>query len=138
MLKRILVPLDGSAYAECVLPHVVALARAFGSEVVFLLVMDRSQLGDTHHAVDPLQWYADKTEATTYLKSVVTRLRKTDLSMRTTILEGRAHECIVEYARDFDLTIISNHGNKSDGSGLGGKFRQDGYSCEDYIYNPTP
>ena len=45
MLKRLLVPLDGSDYAECVLPHVVALAKAFGSEVVLLQVMDRAQLG---------------------------------------------------------------------------------------------
>jgi nucleotide-binding universal stress UspA family protein len=110
MLKRLLVPLDGSAYAECVFPHVVALARAFGSEVVFLHVMDRAQSGDPTHAVDPLQWYVDKIEATLYLKSVVARLRKLDISMQTIILEGRAHECIVESGRDFDLTILSSHG----------------------------
>src|SRR6266568_9612595 len=89
MLKRLLVPLDGSAYAECVLPHVVALAQAFGSEVVFLQVMDRAQLGDPTRAVDPLQWYVEKTEATLYLKSVVARLLKLGLAMQVTILEGR-------------------------------------------------
>jgi len=110
MLKRLLVPLDGSACAECVFPHVIALARAFDSEVVFLQVMDRAQSGDPNRAVNPLHWYTDKTDATLYLKSVVARLHKMDLSMQTTILEGRAHECIVEYARDFDLTILSSYG----------------------------
>src|SRR6476659_9338735 len=98
MLKRLLVPLDGSDYAECVLPHVVALAKSFGSEVVLLQVMDRAQLGDAARAVDPLQWYVDKTEATLYLNSIVARLKKLDLSMQVVILEGRAHERIVEFA----------------------------------------
>ena len=110
MLKRLLVPLDGSDSAEYVLPHVVTLARTFGSEIVLLHVMDPAQLGDPAYAVDPLQWSVDKTEATLYLNSVVTQMHKMGLSAQPVILEGRAHERITEFAREFDLTILCSQG----------------------------
>lgn len=110
MLKRLLVPLDGSDSAEYVLPHVVTLARAFGSEIVLLHVMDPAQLGDPTYAVDPLQWSVDKTEATLYLNSVVVQMRKIGLDAQPIILEGRAHERITEFAREFDLTILCSQG----------------------------
>jgi len=39
MFEHILVPLDGSQLAECVLPHAVALARAFDAKVTLLRVL---------------------------------------------------------------------------------------------------
>jgi nucleotide-binding universal stress UspA family protein len=110
MLKRLLVPLDGSDSAEYVFPHVVTLARAFGSEIVLLHVMDPAQLGDPLHMVDPLQWSVDRTEATLYLNSIVARLQKVGLSVQPVILEGRAHERITEFAHRFDLTILCTQG----------------------------
>jgi len=42
MYKKILVPLDGSKLAECVLPHVEALATSCGTgEVTLISVADR-------------------------------------------------------------------------------------------------
>ena len=38
MYKKILVPLDGSALAEAVLPHAQALAKSEGAEIVLLSV----------------------------------------------------------------------------------------------------
>jgi nucleotide-binding universal stress UspA family protein len=40
MFDRILLPLDRSALAECVLPHVIAIARVFESQVTLLHVID--------------------------------------------------------------------------------------------------
>ncbi|MFL7810225.1 MAG: universal stress protein, partial [Anaerolineae bacterium] len=40
MFKRILVPLDGSSLAECVLPHVIALATLHDAPVTLLRVME--------------------------------------------------------------------------------------------------
>ena len=34
MYKKILVPLDGSELAECVLPHVEAIAKGCGAKIV--------------------------------------------------------------------------------------------------------
>ena len=41
MYKKILVPLDGSELAECVLPHVASIAKGCGVEsVVFLRIVE--------------------------------------------------------------------------------------------------
>ncbi len=40
MFNRILLPMDRSPLAECVLPHAVVVARAFESQVTFVHVMD--------------------------------------------------------------------------------------------------
>ena len=42
MFSHILTPLDGSPQAACVLPHVVALARATGARITLLRVLERS------------------------------------------------------------------------------------------------
>ena len=38
--------------------------------------------------------------------------------MQVVILEGRAHERIVEFARDFDLTVLSSHGKDGMSAGV--------------------
>ena len=43
MFDPILVPLDGSLLAECVLSHTVAISRAFNSKAMLLRVLDKDQ-----------------------------------------------------------------------------------------------
>jgi nucleotide-binding universal stress UspA family protein len=43
MFDPILVPLDGSLLAERVLPHVVAIARAFEAEITLFRILERNQ-----------------------------------------------------------------------------------------------
>jgi len=49
MFDHVLVPLGGSPLAECVLPHTVAVAQAFGAQVTLLQVLggDISLWGDS-------------------------------------------------------------------------------------------
>ncbi|MBU0703591.1 MAG: universal stress protein, partial [Chloroflexi bacterium] len=54
MFDHILVPLDGSSLAECVLPHVVAIARALGARVTLMQVLERAESQGPTHLVDPL------------------------------------------------------------------------------------
>jgi nucleotide-binding universal stress UspA family protein len=42
MFDTILVPLDGSQLAECVLPHVVAIARSFDAEITLLRMLEKN------------------------------------------------------------------------------------------------
>ena len=44
VINHILVPLDGSTLAECVLPHVIALAPVTNARVTLLHVMQQSQM----------------------------------------------------------------------------------------------
>lgn len=112
MLESILVPLDGSPLAESVLPHVVALAGAFGSRVILLRVLEAHQNAETTLTVDPLSWQLDKSEAGLYLDSVRARLEQADLQVETALLEGRGAEHVVEFAesRKISLIVIGSHG----------------------------
>jgi len=115
MLDTILAPLDGSALADVVLPHIVALTRINGTKVTLLHVLEtqRADAAQSEAAqVDPVEWNLRKTEAHTYLDETGERLRVFDLPTEQVVLEGRAAQQIVDYAhkKDFDLIALSSHG----------------------------
>src|SRR5688572_27508957 len=120
MFSKILVPLDGSDLAECVLPHVVALVHNSGAEVILLHVLEQNSPPDQVRPVDPLTWRIRQTEAKTYLEAVGRRLQEANLtgSIETVFLEGQVAESIIELAheRQVDLIALSSHGR----SGLSG------------------
>jgi nucleotide-binding universal stress UspA family protein len=118
MLQNILAPLDGSTLAECVLPHAIALANAFGSQLTFLRVADETRSSGSSRPIDPLRWQIDKREAGAYLESILSRYMHTGLTIQTILLEGNAAERIIEFgqANNIDLIVLSSHGQ----SGLSG------------------
>ncbi|MFL7790862.1 MAG: universal stress protein [Anaerolineae bacterium] len=118
MLNHILVPLDGSLLAECVLSHTITLAQVFDTHLTLLRVVERDQSTGLKRAIDPLQWQIRKVEAGVYLDSVVARLNRIGLQAEKIILEGLPQERIIEFTRDrgIDMIIISTHGQ----SGLSG------------------
>jgi len=112
MFDRILLPLDRSALAECVLPHAIAIARAFESQVTLLHVMDTPREARWRRAMDPLNWQIRKAEATTYLHEVDLRLQAVGLQTETHILEGFAAEQVIGFSDTHasQLIILSSHG----------------------------
>ena len=118
MFDHILVPLDGSPLAECVLPHVVAVARAFDSRITLLQVLERVRAPGPTRFVDPLGWYINEAESRAYLGAWTARLQEAGLRVENALLEGQAAERIIEFVRDADvgLIILSSHGR----SGLSG------------------
>jgi len=118
MLNHILVPLDGSLLAECVLPHAVTLARVFDTRLTLLRVVERDQATGLKRVIDPLQWQIRKVEAEAYLDKLAARLNRVGLQAEKVIPEGLPQERIVEFTRDhgIGLIIISTHGQ----SGLSG------------------
>jgi nucleotide-binding universal stress UspA family protein len=119
MFEHILVPLDGSALAECVLPHLVALAQVGSPRISLLRVLDpgiaEPKLSLT---VDPFDWQLRKVEAEIYIREVQGRLEEAEVQSEGEILEGRAAETILEFAEgnQADLVLMSSHGQ----SGLSG------------------
>jgi nucleotide-binding universal stress UspA family protein len=118
MIKHILVPLDGSTLAECVLPHAVALARTSDATITLLEVLEIAHKTDIGRAVNPLDWQFVRVEAQRYLEEIAGRLHEAGMTSESIILEGHPPENIVEYARQFgvDLILLSSHGK----SGLSG------------------
>ena len=118
MINHILVPLDSSTLAECVLPHVMAVALVMNARVTLLHVMEHPHMGNGTLAVDPVDWHLQKHKSERYLEQIAERLRDSGLSIEYSILEGSPAQSIIEYARNnnVDLIILSTHGN----SGLSG------------------
>src|SRR5450432_571831 len=117
MLNNVLVPLDGSVVAECVLPHVVAIANAFDAEVTLLNILEQPSESLRMPKADPLDWYLKKTEAEAYLNAVKVRLENSNVRVKTALIEGRATEQIVDYASSnkTDLVILSSCGGQDGG-----------------------
>ena len=113
MFDPILVPLDGSMLAECVLPHAVAISQAFKAKIILLHVLDKNRAGASTQLFDILNWQINKTEARLYLKKIGDRLQKSGLQTEAIVLEGLAAESITEFAQrqEMKLVILSSHGH---------------------------
>ncbi len=121
MYKKVLVPLDGSALAECTLSHVKNLFKdGFVGEVTLLNVVkvDIPWAGmgselytkpiDLNAMREPLLAASRK-----YLADVGARLGSEGIKAKTESLEGnRPADTITEYARTkgMDMIIIGTHG----------------------------
>jgi nucleotide-binding universal stress UspA family protein len=110
MLEKILVPLDGSSLAECVLPHAIFLARAFNGHVTLLHVLEPDN--SATQFIDPLSWYFHKAELGTYLNEQCHYLQQCGVSVDHELLEGPAATRIIDYADNHqsDLMLLSSHG----------------------------
>lgn len=118
MFDQILLPMDRSALAECVLPHTAAVARAFESQVTLVHVMDSPNRANQRPAVDPLNWQIKRAEAESYLGDLTLQLNKAGVRTEKQVLEGPAAERIVEFSRknNVPLIMLCSHGQ----SGLSG------------------
>jgi nucleotide-binding universal stress UspA family protein len=109
MMKRILVPLDGSSLAEAVLPQVQELAKALGAE----LFLVRAAVAHVFPGADPSEEEIDVVrKAEEYVTEVAGRLRDAGIPIHTAVRYGEAAEEILEHIRDnaVDLVAMSTHG----------------------------
>jgi nucleotide-binding universal stress UspA family protein len=112
MFKRILLPLDSSKLAECVLPHLVAIARICEPEVQLLRVSEPFGVTARLRMIDPVDWQIRKAEAESYLSGIAARLQNAGLRVSTHLNDGRPAEQIIEVAHSWnaDLILMSSHG----------------------------
>lgn len=112
MFDHLVVPLDGSSLAECVLPHAVALAQAFESRLTLLRTVRSLSADSSTGATDPLGWQMRRAEARAYLDDLVARLGEIDVAADRMVLEGEAAEQIVQFGHEeeVDLILLSSHG----------------------------
>ncbi len=112
MFDTILVPLDGSQLADGVLPHVVAIARSFDSEVTLLRMLEKAQTGTSAQLFDLVNWQINKTRATLYLEKIKARIQGEKTRAQTSVLEGLVAEGITDYAHSHGtkLIVLSSHG----------------------------
>jgi nucleotide-binding universal stress UspA family protein len=112
VIDHILVPLDGSALAECVLPHVEAIAPVTNARITVIHVLGNSDNREGGLPIDPVGWHMQKQESQAYLEKIVTRLQQAGLTVEHAMLEGKSAESIIEFAHanKADLIALSSHG----------------------------
>jgi nucleotide-binding universal stress UspA family protein len=122
-LKSILVPLDGSAYAETALPQAIELARAFDADLWLACVAVANMvLGGplTTRSLAEGYQYAVR-EAGAYLDAVAERLGDIGVRVHTRLLEGFSEDAILAFERQaaIDLVVIATRARAVGLSGLG-------------------
>ncbi len=117
MYQTILVPLDGSKLAECVLSHVETLARGCQAKrLIFARVVEPfyQPAGDYVLPEGQIQKVEaeSKAAAEQYLREIITRSKYDGVRMDSAVLYGRAADVLGEYAdkNKVDLIVIATHG----------------------------
>jgi nucleotide-binding universal stress UspA family protein len=115
MYKKILAPLDGSEYSECVLEHVKALASGCNvKDVVILYVIEPLNPGmyDVAERVVSDTVKKGKEFGSQYLANLAAKLKAEGLTVETVLLTGQAAPAILDYASQngVDLIAMSTHG----------------------------
>ena len=116
MYKRVLVPLDGSAVAEAIIPFIVAIAGPLDMAVRLLRVLDPiPMVGEIAVTLDDPG--AAEWEAQEYLAPIAAELRGRGVNASWEVRRGAAAATIATGAKSFgaDLIAMTTHGR----SGLG-------------------
>ena len=115
MYKKILVPLDGSSFSECILEHVknISLGCAV-PEVVLLRVIEpwSTQIYGIPESYQTEAQQKVKDEARKHISKVAKNLRKEGISVKLEVIEGKPDEVILNYTvnNEIDLIVMSTHG----------------------------
>jgi nucleotide-binding universal stress UspA family protein len=122
MYNKIMVPLDGSELAECVLPHVEAITAGCKiASVVFVRVLSPIQL-TASIPVDGIFGFSEKKleqmeeqrrqTADAYLKKIVESSRIEGAALSYEVLEGSVANTLAHWAESngVDLIVIASHG----------------------------
>ena len=118
MFKHILVPVDGSSTALVAISKAAGLAKAFGSEVTALYVLDPYPFTGVgaDFAYGQAQYLSAATaEANAALEAAKQELQAQGVPAKTLVGEGHAvHEGIVRVGENVgaDLIVMGSHGRR--------------------------
>lgn len=113
MYRKILLPLDGSALAERILPHAEGIAKGTGATVYLFRAVPRHFEITTEAATEARKWYeAEQAEAGKYLEGVAKRLADVGVTTRLEVFVGEPAVQILTAAEkeDVDLIAMMSHG----------------------------
>lgn len=118
MFKHILVPVDGSATSLNAVSKAAELAKAFGSDVTAVYVLDPYPFTGVgaDFAYGQAQYLSAATaEANKALEDVNTLMANTGIAVKTLVGEGHAvHEGIARVGENVgaDLIVMGSHGRR--------------------------
>lgn len=108
-MATILLPLDGSAFAEQAIPHAVGRLGSADELLLLQVVQHAATLGALDMAFDPV----DMTGAQTYLEKIAQPLQERGLNVRTQVKPGDPRETIplVAETEKVALIVLASHGH---------------------------
>jgi nucleotide-binding universal stress UspA family protein len=105
----ILVPLDGSQFAEASVPAAMAMARRLGADIELVSVFeDASVLAEARDTGQEFKAWLHES-----LEELATRIRDvSEIPVATTIVDGLPSERLVEYAKrsSVEMIVMATHG----------------------------
>ena len=113
MYKRILLPLDGSPLSEQALPHAIAIAECFQSELILLRVLvPLPRPSTTAEAAIQMAEEATAVLVREYLERVAASVQEHGITVQVITIEGRPHFQILQYAEtnQVDMIIMCSRG----------------------------
>lgn len=128
MYKKVVVPLDGSKLAECVLPHLESIAKGCHTEEVILVTVTERIIGASTVKYPtapqaslpapvpvirvPLTVGKKQRQGERYLERIAKRLQKAKIIVRTEVLLGDPADEITTFAdnNEAGLILIASHG----------------------------
>jgi nucleotide-binding universal stress UspA family protein len=113
MYRRIIVPVDGSDFAEQVIPHVEALAKTFNAQITVLWVTSPVATVAGVPVASEERWQAEDDDlARPYLARIERRLRDGGMEPQIVRDNGPPAQVIVERAKTLgaDLIAMTTHG----------------------------
>lgn len=124
MFNKILVPLDGSLFAEQALPSAVALTRLNHGTLVLMRVAGHpnTQIFVEGTAMFGLPSDDSAAHCTAYLDQVAQTVREQEVEVQTHVVDGNiAHEILSEAAiLKADAIVMTSHGRSGFGRWLMG------------------
>lgn len=117
MFNKVLVPLDGSEFAECSLPVVKNMAREGSVKEIILLTVAVIDIPHDDIGKDfdfPTYWGAQLEKSKQYLADVQAKLSREGIKAETVVIEvGWPAQVITNFAQKngADLIVITSYGN---------------------------
>ncbi len=117
--KHVIVPLDGSELAECVLPHLESVAsncKITTVELIKAVPPTGARYATVGFPISEKQqaaiYEAEVKEAEDYLLKIKTRLDASRMNVITKVLQGKIVDVLADYIKksDADLLVIATHG----------------------------
>jgi nucleotide-binding universal stress UspA family protein len=113
MIRKILVPLDGSHPAESALPQAAAMAKAFGAEVLVLHIQETPGRQGSAELVDSVAWRLARAEVKSYIEERAEILRSQGVQASALLAQGEPADSILHQVRvqRADLVVLASHGH---------------------------
>jgi len=133
MQSQVIVPLDGSASAEAILPHALLFAQQRQGILTLLQIITQPGLpGVSDGAVSDDWSVSEGIWARDYLVTMVRRLQSSGVKVQTRRLEATlAEEAIVSYTKhqpQVQLIALTTHGRSAAGRAIFGSVAEQVYA----------